>query len=115
MLHQNKEGKDKMITLIDFLDNTLLEKMPQGFVTETHSNKTHEQLSIHKKLLINNYVSIVTKGNKLESVSTGHISGNECLMQTPEELFELEQILHIIREALFAYDDYQKIYKQNNQ
>lgn len=87
-----------MITLIDFLDNTLLEKMPQGFVTETHSDKTHEQLSIHKKLVINNYVTIVTKGNTLESVSTGHISGDECLMQSPEELFELEQILHIIRE-----------------
>lgn len=97
-----------MITLIDFLDNTLLEKMPQGFVTETHSSNTHQQLSIHKKRLINNYVTIVTKENKLESVSTGNISGNECLMQTPEELFELEQILHIIREALFAYDDYQK-------
>lgn len=104
-----------MITLIDFLDNTLLEKMPQGFVTDTHSGKTHEQLSIHKKLLINNYVTIVIKGNRLESVSTGHISGDECLMQTPEELFELEQILHVIREALFAYDDYQKAYKQNNQ
>lgn len=103
-----------MITLIDFLDNTLLEKMPQGFVTETHSDKTHEQLSIHKKLLINNYVTIVTKGNTLESVSTGHISGDEYLMQSPEELFKLEQILHIIREALFAYDDYQKAYKQNH-
>lgn len=104
-----------MIKLIDFLDNTLLEKMPQGFVTEIHSDKTHEQLSIHKKLLINNYISIVTKGNKLESVSTGHISGDTCLMQTPEELFELEQILHIIREAVFAYNDYQKAYKQSNQ
>lgn len=104
-----------MIKLIDFLDNTLLEKMPQGFVTETHSNKTHEQLSLHKKLVINNYVTIITKENKLESVSAGHISGDECLMQSPEELFELEQILHIIREALFAYEDYQKAYNQNNQ
>lgn len=50
----------------------------------------------------------------MESVSTGHISGDECLMQTPEELFELEQILHTIREALFAYEDYQKVYKQNH-
>ena len=104
-----------MITLIDFLDNTLLEKMPQGFVTETHSSNTHQQLSIKKKCLINNYVTIVTKENKLESVSTGHVSGDECLMQTTEELFELKQILHIIRETLFAYDDYQKTYKRNNQ
>lgn len=104
-----------MIKLIDFLDNTLLEKIPQGFVTETHSNKTHEQLSIHKKLVINNCVTVITKGNELESVSIGHISGDECLIQTPEELLELEQILHIIREALFAYDDYQKAYKRSNQ
>lgn len=103
-----------MIKLIDFLNNTLLEKMPQGFVTEIHSNKTHQQLSIHKKLVINNYVTIIIKENRLESVSTGHISGDECLMQTPEELFELEQILHTIREALFAYEDYQKAYKQNH-
>lgn len=35
-----------MIKLIDFLDNTLLEKIPQGFVTETHSDKAKK---LHKK------------------------------------------------------------------
>lgn len=36
-------------------------------------------------------------------------------MQSIQEITEWEQVLHSIREVLFAYEDYQKAYNQNNQ
>lgn len=114
-----------MINLLDFTANVLSNKLPQNFditrESPRYTNDVLQQLTITRKIifnnetLINSYATIIFRNNKLESMSLSSATDNPINMQSIQEITEWEQILHIIREALFAYDDYQKAYRQNNQ
>lgn len=114
-----------MISLLDFMANALPDKLPQNFdITKEKSrypNDTYQQLTITRKIIYNNetfingYTTIILRNNKLESMDLSSATDEPINMQSIREIAEWEQILHIVRETLFAYEDYQKAYKQNNQ
>ena len=114
-----------MITLLDFMTNALLDKLPQNFdITREkprYTNDVHQQLTITRKIafnnktLINGYATIILRNNKLKSMDLSGATDDPINMQSIQEIAEWEQVLHSIRETLFAYNNYQKAYKQNNQ
>lgn len=104
--------------------NALPDKLPQNFdITKEksrHPNDAYQQLTITRKIIYNNetfingYATIILHNNKLESMDLSSATDDPINMQSIQEITEWEQILHIIRETLFAYEDYQKAYKQNH-
>lgn len=114
-----------MISLLDFMANALLNKLPQNFdITREkprYINDVHQQLTITRKItfnnktLINGYATIIFRNNNLESMNLSNAADDPINMQSIQEITEWEQVLHSIREVLFAYEDYQKAYNQNNQ
>lgn len=107
------------------MTNALLNKLPQNFDINKekprYTNDIHQQLTITRKVifnnetLINSYATIILRNNKLESMALSSATDDPINMQSIGEITEWEHILHITRETLFAYEDYQKAYKQNNQ
>lgn len=105
--------------------NALPDKLPQNFDINKekprHPNDIHQQLTITRKIIYNNktftngYAAIILRDNKLESMALSSATGDPINMQSIQEITEWEQVLHSIRETLFAYEDYQKAYEQNNQ
>lgn len=101
--------------------NALPNKLPQNFdITKKKSrypNDVHQQLTITRKIIYNNetfingYATIILRNNKLESMDLSSATDDPINMQSIREITEWERILHIIRETLFAYNNYQKAYK----